>query len=349
MLLRITMKKWLTKIGDNRYFLLFILLFAYVQSIYLRFLVRQDINAYTFTPEAALSSLCEAGVLFVIILFFIKRMQITGVFRTKVMIKVFGSSLFTYLIVMKIISLVIAILFDNIERNFNGQTFIYTAFSDFLDGFIYGSFFLTYYYYQKNIQHQKQLSIYNQALAESKIHQLKAQLNPHFLFNNLNVLDQLIEEDKHKASDFLNEFAEIYRYVLQASDKKLINIIEELDFAAQYFNLIRYKYGQAYQMRIDNKNVNGYIVPLTLQLLIENAIHHNLGSVEKPICITITVAENISIANNIILKPNRKPSSGRALNNLREQYKLLTEKPILIEQTKTTFLVSIPSINTHEI
>ncbi|MCG7860633.1 histidine kinase, partial [Flavihumibacter sediminis] len=91
-----------------------------------------------------------------------------------------------------------------------------------LDGFIYGSFFLAYTYYKKNKKQSAQLADYNKALYDSRMTQLKAQLNPHFLFNNLNVLDQLIYEDKERASEFLNEFADIYRYVLQADNQKIV-------------------------------------------------------------------------------------------------------------------------------
>jgi LytS/YehU family sensor histidine kinase len=217
-------------------------------------------------------------------------------------------------------------------------------FSDFLNGFIYGSFFLAYYYYHKSKTHQQQLSVYHQALAESKIHQLKSQINPHFLFNNLNVLDQFIEEDKNKASEFLNKFAEIYRYVLQSSEKKVISLSEEMDFAEEYFMLIQHKYGKAYQMNIESKNNRGYIVPLTLHLLIENAVQHNLGTEENPVLITINITENITTTNNINLKRNLKTTYGRALINLKEQYKLLTKESIEIHQSNNTFSVIIPII-----
>jgi sensor histidine kinase YesM len=343
------MKNWLNKIHLNRHFLLFIMLFAYVQSIHIRISTMGEINAYTFTPEAMLFLSFQAGVLFVIIRFFIKKWQKSDAFSTKEMLKIFGSSLIMFLLAMKLSGLFLSFLFGTIERNFNQKTFFFTLFSDFLNGFIYGSFFLAYYYYNKNKNHQQQLADYHQALSESKIHQLKAQLNPHFLFNNLNVLDQLIEEDKHKASDFLNEFAEIYRYVLQTSDKKLIRLNEELAFAEQYFRLIQHKYGKAYQMNIEQKkNNNGYIVPLTLQLLIENAVQHNLGTEENPVFITINIGENICTSNNINLKRNVKATHGRALSNLNEQYKLLAKKPIEIEQSNNVFSVIIPIIPTSE-
>lgn len=339
------MKSWLNKIYHNRFFLLFIMLFAYVQSIYVRLTAWEEINAYTFTPEAAFGSLYQAGLLFVIILSLIKKLRPSDVFNTRELLKIFGLSLILYLIAMKASGLLLAFAFDTLERNFNQKTFFFTLLSDFLNGFIYGSFFLAYYYYQKNKTHQQQLAVYHQALSDSRIHQLKSQLNPHFLFNNLNVLDQLIEEDKHKASGFLNEFADIYRYVLQSSEKKIISLNEELDFAEQYIRLIQHKFGKAYQMKIEGTNSNGYIVPLALQLLIENAVQHNLGTEENPVLITININEAIKVVNNVHLKQNVKPTNGRALSNLKEQYKLLTKDPVEVQQSGNLFSVIIPKIH----
>src|SRR5690606_31605746 len=175
-------------------------------------------------------------------------------------------------------------------------------------------------------KHQQQLANYQKILSESKVWQLKTQLNPHFLFNNLNVLDQLIEEDRHKASNFLNEFAEIYRYVLQASDKKLISLNEELAFTQQYFGLIQHKYGSAYQLNIETKNYAGFIVPLSLQLLIENAIQHNLGTEKEPVTINVKLNNSLIVSNNVIPKRRVKISVAIALNNLKEQYALLSNK-----------------------
>jgi len=160
------------------------------------------------------------------------------------------------------------------------------------------------------------------------------------------VLDQLIEEDRYKASDFLNELAEIYRYVLQVSDKEFVTISEELDFTKQYFKLIQHKYGNAYQLTIDSHNMNGFIVPLTLQLLVENAVQHNLGSAENQISIHVIIAENLCVSNNINLKRKTNSISGRALNNLKEQYQLLAGEPIKIEKTAVLFKVTIPIIPT---
>lgn len=342
------MKKLFNTVYNNRQFLLFILLFAYIQSIYKRVVIRRVINGYIFTPEAAVSTMISVCILFLILLFFIRNWQKSEILNLKKILKIFGSSIVAFLIAMQTIGLIIAFVFDNIERNFNQDAFILSIFSDLLDAFIYGSFFLAYYYYRQNITNQKQLIKNNLAISEGKINQLKTQLNPHFLFNNLNVLDQLIEEDKDKASEFLNEFAEIYRYVLQASDKKFITLTEELIFAAQYFRLIQHKYGNSYQLLIENNNNQGYVAPLTLQLLIENAVQHNLGSEKNPIYIKIDTEKDLNVTNNYIPKRNAKLTSGRALNNLKEQYKLLTNKPIEILKTDHTFAVTIPITHTLE-
>jgi len=342
------MKNILTKVKRNQYFLLFIFLFAYVQTIDTRIAVRGVINRHIFDLDGPIVIFVSVCILFLIIAFFIKRWQKSAVFNTKEMLKIFSASLLVYVSVTITIMFVVALIYGTIEKNFGGLDNILVILSNLLNGIIYGGFFLTYHYYKKNKKQQEQLAIYNQALSESKINQLKTQLNPHFLFNNLNILDQLIEEDKCKASDFLNEFAEIYRYVLQVSDKKIVPISEELTFAEKYFNLIKHKYENAYQLKIESKNIKGEIVPLTLQLLVENAVNHNLGTELKPVHIVIYIDEKIIVSNNIIPKQYTKHTSGRALNNLKEQYALLSNDQIEIEKSDKNFTVIIPIIPTQE-
>ncbi len=342
------MKKFFHRIYAHRYFLLFIMLFAYVESVYRRISYVDKLDLLMFSPEATIAGLIDIAILFPLILFFIRRWQKSEVFSTKEILKIFGSSIVAFILLMLLLKFAMALAYGGVRRNFDGKRLPLGIISDLLDGFIYGSFFLAYYYYQKNKKHQVQLASYHQALSESRINHLKTQLNPHFLFNNLNVLDQLIEEDKHKASEFLNEFADIYRYVLQASDKKLVPISEELAFAEQYFQLIKHKYGNAYQLSIESQNMNGFISPLAFQLLIENAVKHNLGTEKNPVYIKISANNNLSVSNNLIPKRNMKQTSGRALANLTEQYRLLANQPIEVEKSDTTFSVIIPNIQTIE-
>lgn len=338
------MKQFIKKIESHKLFVVFVFLFAYAQSIQIRIWVRNEINIYTFTPEAALIILLSCGLLFYIIHYFLKKWSTTTEFSGFIVFKIFGISLLVYVGTMKSLGFLLAVLFNTVERNFNKETILLSSFSELMNGLIYGSFFIGYYYFTKNKAHQKQLSLYNNALSESKISQLKHQLNPHFLFNNLNVLDQLIDEDKEAASAFLNEFADIYRYVLNASDKNLITVKEELLFAEKYFKLITHKYGTAYQLAIKEEDSDGYIVPLTLQLLIENAVQHNLGSVKSPVYIKISITDELILTNTFCPKRSVKLTSGRALNNLQEQYSILGSKPIVIQKSDAIFSVKIPII-----
>lgn len=341
---RISMRNILNEIQQSKYFLLFVFLFGYAQSIQIRLLVRKKIDWYIFTPEAAVLSFISAGILFFVMYFFIKHWQKSDTFSTGEALKIFSISMLVYLSVMKILGLCISLAFDTFERNFNQETLILSTLSEIMDTFIYGSFFLAFYYYKKNKKKQKQIEEYNQAFSETKINQLKSQLNPHFLFNNLNVLDQLIEEDKYKASDFLNEFAEIYRYVLQVSDKSLISIDEEISFAKKYFGLMQHKYGNAYLLEIQNQSIEGNIIPLTLQLLLENAIQHNLGTEKNPVLIRIYADQTLLVSNNTIVKRKTKSTSGRALKNLKQQYALLANKQFEIIHTENEFSVTLPII-----
>lgn len=341
------MKKLLNKLKQHRYFLLFILLFAYVHSIQIRLWVRGEFSWYILTPEAAVGTLINACFLFFILTFLLKKWQKETEFRLKETFKIFGFSLILYLLFLNLLSFLIAVVFNTVEKNFNSTTLIYSFLSNLMDAFIYGSFFLAYHYYQRNKFNQEKISHYNQALSESKINQLKTQLNPHFLFNNLNVLDQLIEEDKQQASDFLNEFAEIYRYVLTSTDQRVVAVEEEILFAERYFKLMQHKYGEVYQLKITkHENPKGFIVPLTLQLLLENAIQHNLGTSNNPIIINIKIDDLVTVSNNINEKRNPKTTSGKALRNLKEQYHLLSNKKIEIKRTNELFSVILPIIQT---
>jgi len=338
-------KELLHKLKENRYFLWFIFFFAYAHSVQLRSLARDKINLYTFTPEAAVASWISACVLFLIIR---KVMQWRGnstVFSFGEALRVFGLSVLVYFLVMHAFGLLIALAFDTVERNFNRSTLFNYSFHLVTDALIYGSFYLAYDYYRKNRKYREEIARYDHALADSRINQLKNQLNPHFLFNNLNVLDQLIEEDKHRASDFLNEFADIYRYVLQATDSRLTSVKAELDFTEKYFGLIRHKYGNAYRLKTElAENTEGQMVPLALQLLVENAVRHNLGTEARPVEITIRLGEKISVTNPVIRKRNTGAVSGRALANLREQYRLLCGEEPEVIATENTFTVILPRI-----
>jgi sensor histidine kinase YesM len=321
------------------YFLLFVLVFSYIKSVYQRILVRQEVNVYSFTPDAALGAMVEVGILYLVLLFFLKRW---GAARPVVLLQILLVSLLSYLVFVQCFGYLIALIFDNVERNFNQTTFLWSTTSYLLNGIIYGSFFLGYVYYRTSLQQNQEMHAAVQAQAELKIAALRAQLNPHFLFNNLNVLDQLIEEDRGQASRFLQRFSDIYRYVLRVSAQTLVPLEEEMEFVRNYFSMISTKYGSAYILSIEGNPVHGEVIPLSIQLLLENAVQHNVGTEEEPVEIFITLGDKIEVMNNKSPRLMRRESSGTGLKNLQEQYGLLSVFPLEIVETDTYFSVSIP-------
>lgn len=331
----------------HRFFFIFILIFSYLQSIYSRILLWNRIDKYIFTPEAALASLFDASILFLYLFYLVKKQRSNRILKFKDLLLILLISLVLYILTMQVIGLVIALIFDNFEKNFNPQTLTLNLISNILNGFIYGSFFLTYYYFRTAQKNQIIIQNSEKALAESRINQLKNQLNPHFLFNNLNILDQLIEENKEKASEFLIEFAEIYRYILKVSDLKTVPMHEEIQFAKQYFNLLLHRFGLTYtidwKLPYDLENRQEALIPLSLQILIENAIKHNFGTVEQPIHIEIHISDgHVWVKNNKTSSSGNTHGNGKALLNLQEQMQMLSHKKIEIESTKDYFQVQIP-------
>lgn len=323
----------------HRYFLLFILVFSYIKSVYQRILVRQEVNVYSFTPDAALGAMVEVGILYLVLLFFLKKW---GAAKPVVLLKILLVSLLSYVVFVQCFGYLIALIFNNVERNFNQTTFLWSTTSYFLNGIIYGSFFLGYVYYHASLRQNREMHAAVQAQAELKIAALRAQLNPHFLFNNLNVLDQLIEEDPALASRFLHRFSAIYRYVLRVSERKMVPLQEEMEFVKDYFSLISTKYGAAYSLNIAGEEVIGEVIPLSVQLLLENAVQHNVGTAAEPVEIFISLGDKIEVKNNKSPRFTPRESSGTGLKNLKEQYRLLSPFPLEIEETDTHFTVRIP-------
>ncbi|MCL3781359.1 histidine kinase [Prolixibacteraceae bacterium JC049] len=265
--------------------------------------------------------------------------------RFKYYLIYFGIAMLAYLIFTNLFGLIVALTFGTLKQNF-ASTFqvIANLFSNIFDFFIFGGFSLAYFYSIENRLYRQRISNYEISLAQGKVQQLKSQLNPHFLFNNLNVLDQLIDEDKYQASDFLAQFAELYRYALNSSDKELIDLDAELNFATNYFHLMEVKYQECYNLIIDQsiRKTGRLVPPFCLQVLVENAIKHNLGTKEKPVNIRLYLDNAIRISNNKVAKTRNSKGNGVALNNLNKQFKLLTRNEICINDDDEHFAVALP-------
>lgn len=322
-------------------FLGFVFFFTYAYTVQGRIAVRGNVDVYTFTPDGPFSTFCSALVIFSITGFIVKK-YVKGGFGISEIIKVSVVSLLCYVAIQNAFGYGISLMFNTIERNFNAQTLLLVNIDYLLDFCIFGAFFMAHYYYQQGKGNERRIREYEQALAEAKIESLKAQLNPHFLFNNLNVLDQLIDENPKEASKFLNDFSELYRYVLEASDKKIVLVADEILFAKSYFRLIQQRYDLAYQCEIQGKS-DGYLPPLSLQLLLENAIKHNLGSNADPVKIVVSVSEDkLTVVNDLKLKTNVLNGSGKGLKNLEDQYTLLSDSLPEITISEESFKIIVP-------
>ena len=176
---------------------------------------------------------------------------------------------------------------------------------------------------------------------------LRTQVNPHFLFNNLNTLVSLIPENPGQATDFVQQMSKLYRHILEVKDEKSILLKEELDVLKAYAFLLQTRFGSNLQVKIDvpEEKLSKRIVPLSLQLLMENAIKHNIVSSTKPLHIHI-FSENGSLVvdNNLQIKKQISESTGIGLDNIRNRYKLLGDKEVKVTETDTNFTVSIPLI-----
>lgn len=174
---------------------------------------------------------------------------------------------------------------------------------------------------------------------------LKNQMNPHFLFNSLNTLSSIIYQDVNLADKFIGKLSSTYRYILDNRDSQLVPLSRELAFVNDYFYLQQLRDGHriALQIEVDNPD-RFYILPVSLQLLVENALKHNSATAENPLKIDITLEDNrfIVVRNNRQPKQQIEGSFQIGLNNLRERVKMITGKELMVEALPTIFTVKIP-------
>ena len=207
-------------------------------------------------------------------------------------------------------------------------------------------FYTVYYIKSKQetkVKEQKVIA----GTASAKFDALKNQLDPHFLFNSLNVLTSLIEENPDKAQQFTTSLSKVYRYVLEQKNKELVTVDEELKFAKTYMSLLKNRFEDSIVFEIPEKaqNPESKVVPLSLQLLLENAVKHNVVTSSKPLHIKIFETNgSLVVENNLQPKQILKKSSGVGLANIRQRYQLLTNRKVIINQKANSFAVALPML-----
>lgn len=175
---------------------------------------------------------------------------------------------------------------------------------------------------------------------------LKNQVNPHFLFNSLNALSGVVEQDPGKAPEFIRKLSDIYRYVLEQKDKECIDIAEETGFVDDYVYLLKIRYGEGLQVENNIRETGVGIVPLGLQILVENAIKHNEISDDRPLRVEIGMDDSyIFVRNNLQRKSTVGQTNRVGLENLVKRYEYVSNRKVLIIDTDQLFEVKLPRID----
>ncbi|MBT8182512.1 MAG: 2TM domain-containing protein [Eudoraea sp.] len=208
-------------------------------------------------------------------------------------------------------------------------------------------FFHALYFYRalqdKKVKEQKIIA----GTASAKFDALKNQLDPHFLFNSLNVLTSLIEEDADQAQKFTTSLSKVYRYVLEQKNKDLVTVDEELQFAKTYIRLLKMRFEDSIVFDIPERcsNPEAKIVPLSLQLLLENAVKHNVVTSTRPLHIKVfEEGGSLVIQNNLQEKQVVRKSSGVGLRNIQQRYSILSDREVQISKTPKDFKISLPML-----
>lgn len=265
----------------------------------------------------------------------------------RIVLGVLGSTTLT-LIALFVLRGLTAMFFNGIDfKTFLANEKIgYYTFGLWITLSIVAVFHVIYFYnrYQQNrIKEQKVIA----GTASAKFDALKNQLDPHFLFNSLNVLTSLIEENPDQAQKFTTSLSKVYRYVLEQKNKELVTVEEELQFAKTYMALLKMRFedGIVFSIPEQVSNPESKVVPLSLQLLLENAVKHNMVTANKPLHIKIYEDNGVLIVeNNVQPKQIINKSSGVGLSNIKQRYNLLTNRKVNIYKETDRFAVALPML-----
>jgi two-component system, LytTR family, sensor kinase len=218
-----------------------------------------------------------------------------------------------------------------------------SLFCTIMVGAIYESKYLS----KKLMESLEEKEMLKRESLRAQLDALRTQVNPHFLFNNLNTLASLIPEDTKLAMAFVQQLAKVYRHILEVKDEKSIPLKDELEVLEAYSFLLKTRFGSNLSVNIDvpQEKLQSNIVPLSLQLLMENAIKHNIVSADRPLTIDVySLNGSLVVRNNLQKKNQFSESTGIGLSNIRNRYKLLGDRQVMVTENDNNFTVSIPLI-----
>ncbi len=203
---------------------------------------------------------------------------------------------------------------------------------------------LFYVLWKKSVNKEQKLHEEN---LKYKYRNLKSQVNPHFLFNSLNTLSEIVYEDAKKADQYIQKLSGIYRYILENEETDLIPLDKEIEFVEQYFSLQKERDNDKILLEIDFQDSARYkVIPISLQILVENALKHNAMSKESPLKIRISNSNDYVVVSNVIQKKDTlETSTQTGLSNLKERVKLIMGKDLVVNEEDNHFLVKLPVIH----
>lgn len=260
-------------------------------------------------------------------------------------VKVYILSFFIFTFVSLIIDYVVlhvlfgnTLEFDIISRLMNTLTLAIIL----VDIFALTSAFL---YFRQSQQTALELEQTENEKATLQSQMLQKNLEPHFLFNNLSVLSGLAKKRPEQIESFIDDFSDVYRYYLKHGKKQLVELQDELSFLKNYMNLMEKRFGKAYQIENSIENRDGFIIPCSLQLCVENAIKHNRGSNEIPLLISLSRKEDTIVVKNKLNKVDFTLGTGTGNDYLKRQYQLNFNKDVVFTETNNEFIVEIPLVS----
>ncbi|WP_057935693.1 sensor histidine kinase [Algoriphagus resistens] len=227
-----------------------------------------------------------------------------------------------------------------------GRMFNITAYATYIIlSFLINSIFFAKFFFDQWKKGMLQAERLEREKTQVQFDNLKNQLNPHFLFNSMSSLNSLIYDNQELASEFLQNLSKVYRYVLQNEERTLVSVSSELDFIRHFIFLLETRFQNTIQIRVEvNRQLGDLgIVPVTLQVLLENAVKHNQMDEDHPLQIRIySQQDKLMVVNSLLPKKSVESSNKKGLNNLKSLYAFLTDIPVETRSTGETFVVEIP-------
>jgi len=231
----------------------------------------------------------------------------------------------------------------------------FSSYNDFIFSALIITFLISFFLHGREfLLRWKQTAVeaerYQKESVRAQYESLKNQVDPHFLFNSLNVLTNLVYEDADKSAKFIKQLSEVYRYVLETRSKELVTLEEEMKFVNAYLFLQQIRFGDKLIIQNSLNGQKGMVPPLVIQMLVENAIKHNIISEEHPLTIRISAEEGSVVVENNLQKKMGLPgdSTGIGLNNTRKRYAFLSDRKMEAEEVNGKFRVTVPLLSNYE-